>query len=99
MLMPTLSVTVLGLVAAAIVCAGGRAVPVRAFAGGVAGAWAGFLCGALAGLVIDIVTGRGVLLAVLGHGAALVGGLIGAGRLGLTGAAPAPRPEDPRRRG
>jgi cell shape-determining protein MreD len=80
MLMPALSVTALGVIAAAAVSVHLRSAHVRVFAAGFLGSWAGFLCGAVAGLLVDVLTGGGVFLAVFGHTAALVGAVAAARR-------------------
>ncbi|MDQ8703388.1 hypothetical protein RCO28_12945 [Streptomyces sp. LHD-70] len=87
MLMPTLSVTLMALVVAvAVALTWGRWPSGRHLLGALVGAWAGFALGALAGLVLDVTTGNGFFLAVVGHAAAIPGAA-----LGLRRAAPAER--------
>lgn len=73
MLMPLVSVTAIGIVAALVARLWGG----RAFKGaglrGLLGAWGGFALGALVGVLVDVATGRGVYVAIVGH-AAVVGG-------------------------
>lgn len=71
MLMPTLSVTIIGVLVALGAVAVRHASLGRALLFGLAGAWAGFLAGALVGVVIDVVAGTGWMLALSGHVAAL----------------------------
>lgn len=89
MMMPALSVTFIGLMVALTVV-GARAVrrrrPAVPFSGrwlvvavgAVAGAWAGFVAGALAGVVLDVTTGSGMFVALLGHAVALPYAVAGA---------------------
>ncbi|MFP3914152.1 MAG: hypothetical protein ACLFWM_04695 [Actinomycetota bacterium] len=71
MLMPTLSVTLIGLTIGAV--AGlTRGLPGRGILVGTVAAWAGFVVGAFVGVLLDALLGTGVWLAWLGHGGALV---------------------------
>lgn len=78
--MPTLSVTLIGLLVAGLVLIASRSALWRTVIGGLVGAWAGFVAGALVGVLVDVVTGNGVYVAIVGHGAALVGAVVGARR-------------------
>lgn len=79
MLMPALSVTVIGLFVGVLAGLVSGSVA-RATARGLVGAWLGFLAGGLVGLVIDVTTASGGALAVLGHTGALIGALVLANR-------------------
>ncbi|QGK69950.1 hypothetical protein GIY23_10830 [Allosaccharopolyspora coralli] len=80
MLMPTLSVSLIGLVVAALIMMTTPGAPGQTMLGGVLGAWLGFALGALAGSIVDVATGSGVFLAMAGHAAALVGAAVFAAR-------------------
>lgn len=67
MVFPTLSVTVIGLVAGLLALRFSREPRWRTFAHGLVGAWAGFLAGAVIGVTIDVVLQSGELVALLGH--------------------------------
>lgn len=82
MLMPTLSVTVIGVVVAPLAMARG-ARPGVALVRGVVGAWLGFLAGAIPGVLIDVATSSGWYVAVPGHAGALAGASVGLRRFGL----------------
>lgn len=73
MILPTLSVTVIGLIGAAVCVAMRMQSPTSALVRGLAGAWGGFVCGALLGVLIDVVVQTGIWLAIIGHLAALAG--------------------------
>lgn len=73
MLMPTFSVTAIGLVGAltALLL---RVQPLAsAFGRGLLGAWVGFLLGGVLGGVIDVITANGIFIAYVGHLGAVVG--------------------------
>lgn len=72
MVMPLLSVTVIGLVVG-LVAGGATRRPVRGVLHGVLGAWAGFAVGGLVGVIVDVVAATGDWLAWLGHGGAVLG--------------------------
>ena len=75
MLMPTVSVTLIGIAVAIVGIAQGR--PSGAtLRHSLVGAWLGFVVGALPGLVLDIILTDGVFLPLLGHVAALAGAAI-----------------------
>ncbi|MDI3423181.1 hypothetical protein [Streptomyces luteolus] len=76
MLMPTLSVTLIGLLVAVVLTWGGWP-GARPLLGALVGAWAGFALGALAGLAVDVISGQGFFLALAGHAAALPGAILG----------------------
>ncbi|TWF93858.1 hypothetical protein FHU35_14131 [Saccharopolyspora dendranthemae] len=80
MLMPTFSVTLISLIVVAIVVVTTSAPPGRTLLFGLIGAWAGFAAGALGGVLVDVVTGSGSYLAVVGHGVAVLGAVIGSRR-------------------
>ncbi len=80
MLMPTLSVSLIGLVVAAVLVMTAPEAPGQTLLGGLLGAWLGFVLGALAGMIVDVATGSGVFLAMAGHAAALVGAAVFAAR-------------------
>lgn len=79
MLMPGLSVTLIGLAIAAIAIAL-RKPAVPALLWGLIGAWAGFVALGLVGLVVDVVLFDGVYVAILGHIGAAIGAAIAVGR-------------------
>lgn len=70
MLMPTLSVTAIGVLVAVAAMTIRRSSPGHAFLLGVVGAWIGFALGAVAGMLVDVVAGTGWVLALSGHVAA-----------------------------
>lgn len=72
MLMPTLSVTAIG-VLAGLVAIGLRRRPASALLRGLLGAWLGFLAGAVVGGAADVLAGTGGLLALVGHLGAVAG--------------------------
>src|SRR5690554_4169996 len=77
MLMPTVSVTVIGLtvgVVGLLLFNRGRAW--RDLLRGLVGAWLGFLGGALAGIIMDVMLSTGVFVALVGHGLAVLGALV-----------------------
>lgn len=73
MLLPTLSVTAIGLVVGLVGAIGLRRLSLGCVGWSLAGAWAGFLAGGVPGVLVDVVLGTGVWLAVIGHGGAVVG--------------------------
>ncbi len=80
MLMPTLSVTLIGLIVVALVVLTARAPLGRTLLFGLVGAWAGFAAGALGGLLVDVVTASGFHLALVGHAVAVLGAVLGSRR-------------------
>lgn len=82
MVMPFLSVTVIGL----LVGSAGHFISERPHALWRAffGAWAGFAAGGLVGLVLDVTLQNGRWVAVLGHSLAVVGAVLSQ-RMELTG--------------
>jgi hypothetical protein len=81
MLMPGLSVTLIGLGIAAVAIA--RRKPVLpALLCGLIGAWVGFAGLALIGLVIDIILFDGAYVTILGHIGAVIGAAIAVARAG-----------------
>src|SRR5690606_31661684 len=79
MLMPGLSVTLIGIAIAALgMVRYKRALPV--LGRGLVGAWVGFACLALIGLAIDILLFDGVYVAILGHLGAAAGAGIAVAR-------------------
>jgi hypothetical protein len=76
MLLPTVSVTVIGLIAGLLVVFMGARRPARALLLGVVGAWAGFVVGAIIGVAIDVVVQTGIYLAIMGHLTAVVGAVV-----------------------
>ncbi|WP_139347655.1 hypothetical protein [Nocardia donostiensis] len=70
MLMPIVSVTVLGFVGAVVVVSLRRTPVGRSLLLGIVGAWLGFAAGAIAGALVDVVLGTGWVLALAGHAAA-----------------------------
>jgi hypothetical protein len=76
MLMPGLSVTLIGLAIAVAGIVMHRPVPPTLLRG-LIGAWAGFLTFGLVGLVLDVVLGNGTFVAFLGHlGAAVTAAIV-----------------------
>ncbi|WP_139025675.1 hypothetical protein [Gordonia neofelifaecis] len=71
--MPTISVTVIGLLAALVFVVFRRTEKAWAVLLGVLGAWAGFVVGAVPGATADIVSGGGWALPTVGHLGAVVG--------------------------
>jgi hypothetical protein len=67
MLLPTLSVTVIGLIAGLLAVVAGGGGRVRALLLGVVGAWAGFVMGAIIGIGIDVVVQSGIYVGIVGH--------------------------------
>lgn len=84
MLMPTVSVTVIGLVVGLVGLLLNRGRAWRELLRGLVGAWAGFLGGALAGVIMDVMLGTGVFVALVGHGLAVLGALVAVAGLGQT---------------
>lgn len=76
MVMPLLSVTIIGLLAGAGV-GFYRPRPGRGVLLGLVGASIGFAVGAIPGLAIDVVLGSGTWLPLAGHGMALIGAVVG----------------------
>ncbi|MGB3632500.1 MAG: hypothetical protein WA982_00515 [Rubrobacteraceae bacterium] len=76
MILPTLSVTVVGLIGAAVGGAMRMHAPLMALARGLVGAWGGFAAGALIGVLIDVVTQTGIWLGIVGHLAAVAGTVV-----------------------
>ena len=75
MLMPALSVTLIGLVVGVVAgLAGGR--PGKAIGRGLIGAWIGFALGAVAGLVVDLAVQTGYGVAIAGHISALARAIV-----------------------
>ncbi|HEX6198166.1 MAG TPA: hypothetical protein VFZ37_19805 [Jiangellaceae bacterium] len=75
MLMPALSVTLIGI----LVAAGGivvRKPPRATFVRALVGAWLGFVAGAVPGLIADVLSGSGAYVAVLGHVGAVAGAVV-----------------------
>jgi hypothetical protein len=90
MVFPTVSVTVIGLLAAILaILLGGR--PGPSLIRGFLGAWIGFTAGAVAGVLIDAILQTGVYLAVIGHVAAALGALV-AGASSPRSITPVPEP-------
>ena len=81
MLMPGLSVTLIGLAIAAIAIALRKPV-VPALLWGLLGAWVGFAALGLVGMVVDVVLFNGVYVAILGHIGAVIGAAIAVARAG-----------------
>lgn len=99
MLLPILSVTVIGLIIGVGVgvagLRGSRGWP--AIARGLIGGWAGFLAGALVGVAVDVVFHTGVWVAVAGHAGAVAGAFLAVTRFlrqsaSTDSGSPAPRP-------
>lgn len=76
MLMPLMSVTLIGLIVGLTAGASSGRVG-RALLQGVVTAWAGFAAGAMAGMTVDVVAGAGSWLAWLGHAGAVVAAVVG----------------------
>ena len=88
MLLPTVSVSVIGLIAGLLVVVmGARSGAARALLLGVVGAWAGFVVGAIIGVAIDVVVQSGIYLAIVGHLMAVVGSVVALTRFRSTKAA------------
>lgn len=81
MLLPTISVTAIGLLVgiAGVLAIRGR--PGATLAHAVIGAWCGFVIGALVGVLIDVMLGNGIYLGIVGHAVALAGAVVAVGRL------------------
>ncbi|MGH8791536.1 MAG: hypothetical protein ACRDXX_02700 [Stackebrandtia sp.] len=80
--MPTVSVTLIGLiVAGAVVSAGRRKGSGLTLACGFVGAWAGFVAGAFSGAIFDVFLQTGVYGAMAGHAGAVAGAFLAATRL------------------
>lgn len=67
MLLPTVSVTVIGLIAGLIFVVVRSSQPLPTLLLGVAGAWVGFIVGAIFGVVVDVIAQTGVYLGIVGH--------------------------------
>jgi hypothetical protein len=76
MLLPTVSVTVIGLLAGLLALLLGRYRPGPALVLGVVGAWIGSIAGALVGVIIDVMLQTGTYVAVIGHAAATAGAFV-----------------------
>ena len=74
MFTPLLSVTLIGLLVAAVLCR--RDVRGRVLLLGAIGAWIGFVAGAIAGWVLGIAVDAGLFVSVLGHLAAAGGAYV-----------------------
>jgi hypothetical protein len=72
MVMPLLSVTVIGVIVGMVAGAATGKIGRRPIEGVVA-AWLGFLAGAVLGILLDILAGTGWIVAWFGHAAALAG--------------------------
>lgn len=75
MLMPALSVTLIGIAVAMVGMARRRPRPAM-LRRGLVGAWLGFLVGAMPGVLLDVILADGVYLPLFGHVAALAGAAI-----------------------
>jgi hypothetical protein len=73
MLLPAVSVTVVGLIAGLIFVIIKRIRPLLALFWGVAGAWIGFILGAVCGVTIDVIAQTGIYVGIAGHIMALLG--------------------------
>lgn len=73
MLMPTFSVTAIGLLVGLTAILIMRRQPGRIIVLGVVGSWAGFVLGAVIGVTVDVIIGTGVYVAIAGHLAAALG--------------------------
>jgi uncharacterized membrane protein YeaQ/YmgE (transglycosylase-associated protein family) len=73
MLMPAISVTLIGIVAAAAAAVKWQRPFFVSVTLGFVGAWAGFMLGALVGVVIDVLFSTGIFVALIGHAAAVAG--------------------------
>ncbi len=76
MLMPALSVTLIGVVVALAAGALRHLHPARTALPALFGAWAGFAAGAVVGVITDVISGSGSWLAVIGHLAAVAGAVL-----------------------
>ena len=76
MLLPTVSVTVIGLIAGLLVVVVGGSQPARALLLGFVGAWVGFVVGAIIGVAVDIVVQSGIYLGIVGHLFAVAGAVV-----------------------
>lgn len=76
MLLPTVSVTVTGLIAGMIFVVVSRIQPLRTLLAGVAGAWIGFSIGAVSGVIVDVIAQTGVYLVIVGHLLAILGSVV-----------------------
>jgi hypothetical protein len=83
MLLPTVSVTAIGLLAGLLATLLGRR-PGPSLTRGFLGAWIGFVAGAILGVFIDVVLQTGGYLAVIGHIAAALGALVALTRSSAT---------------
>jgi hypothetical protein len=91
MLLPTVSVTVIGLLAGLLALLLGRYRPGPALVLGVVGAWIGFIAGALGGVIIDLILQTGTNVAIIGHTAAAAGAFVALTRFQTFHAGPRPR--------
>ncbi|OQS15800.1 hypothetical protein B0T36_07465 [Nocardia donostiensis] len=94
MLMPIVSVTVLGFVIAVVSVVVRRTPVGRSLLLGIVGAWLGFAAGSIAGALVDVVLGTGWVLALAGHTAAFAAaaGLVVGQREGRSSAGDAGTP-------
>lgn len=108
MLMPALSVTVIGIVIAVVGIIRGKPATAMLLRG-LVGAWLGFVPGVIPGVMLDVILTNGVYVALLGHIGALAGGAVAVARPGrhrdwptqpgLAEAEPAGRGAEPDHRG
>lgn len=75
MLMPTLSVTLIG-VTIGLVAGISRGTPGRGTLQGLVAAWCGFVVGAFVGVIMDALLGTGTWLALIGHAGALTAAIV-----------------------
>lgn len=80
MLLPLVSVTLIGFVAGLLVRPSppARRGVGRSLVAGCVGAWAGFAVFGLVGVVVDVLAGTGSYVALLGHAGAVIGALAAA---------------------
>jgi hypothetical protein len=89
MLLPALSVTLIGIVTALFAIVRGGAAG-QLLLRGLLGAWLGFVAGAIPGVLLDVILGDGVYVALIGHGAAVAGAVIAVRRRSVF-SSPTPR--------
>jgi hypothetical protein len=80
MLLPTLSVTAIGVIAALISLIVNGEGLTRPMLLGFLGAWAGFVVGAFVGVIFDVVLQTGIYVAIVGHLMAVTGAVIALAR-------------------
>ena len=75
MLLPAVSVTVIGLIAGLLFIIVGEKRLMYTLPRGIAGAWIGFIMGTILGVIIDVIAQTGIFLGIMGHLMAVFGSI------------------------